>query len=252
MVRQSSLFEFRHGDHVCVFYRNQDGLMEVLTPYVADGLRNGEKCFGAQKAETVQRLYYDLRFLGIDVEKEIERGALDFHTVDTVYLPEGTFEPKRMMDMLVRSIDAALASGFSGFRSAGDLSWAASGQGNCDLLVGYEQLVEKSYPGRAAVGLCQYCIADFSPEVLNRVLDAHRLQLIEPESNGFHASICIRYGHCLAELVTDKFVVNPNYYYVVQRHEPKEILGFGVADDFERATTEVHEIARETATLYWH
>jgi len=49
MFRQSPLFQFRHGDHICVFYRSEDSLREVLTPYIAEGLRRGQKCFCAQK-----------------------------------------------------------------------------------------------------------------------------------------------------------------------------------------------------------
>ena len=35
MVRNVPLFQFKHGDHICVFYQSADALMEVLTPYVA-------------------------------------------------------------------------------------------------------------------------------------------------------------------------------------------------------------------------
>ena len=38
MFRLSPLFQFRHGDHLCVFYRSEDALLEVLTPYVAEGI----------------------------------------------------------------------------------------------------------------------------------------------------------------------------------------------------------------------
>jgi len=247
MLRQSSIFQFKHGDHACIFYRSQNSLMEVLTPYVADGLRKGERCFGAQKPATIKQLYYDLRFLGIDVAREVKRGALDFHTEDEVYFPKGRFEPGVMLDMLMTSIDDALDQGFTGFRTAGDLSWAASGKTNCDLLVGYEKLVEKAYPGRTATGICQYSVNDFSPEMLEKVLASHKLHLEETEPTESHCSVQVRYGHCLVEIVANKFVVHPNYYYVVQQHRPSEVLGWGIAGDFDTASAEAEQIAQQTS-----
>jgi len=35
-----SLFQFKHGDHTCVFYSAITSLLEILTPYIVEGLRN--------------------------------------------------------------------------------------------------------------------------------------------------------------------------------------------------------------------
>ena len=163
MLRHSSLFEFKHGDHACIFYRSEDKLLELLTPYFADGLRKGECCFGVQKSRTIKRLFNDLRFLGIEPDDEMERGALVMHTDDTGYLTNGKFEPDRMMEMLLNTISDCVKRGFSGFRSAGDLSWAARGRQDCNQVIGYEQMVEKSYPGKPALGFCQYHVRRIPP-----------------------------------------------------------------------------------------
>jgi hypothetical protein len=75
MIRTCSLFQFRHGDHVCVFYHHKESLREVLTPYISDGLRNGERCFCVQNRDVMQQLVNDLRFLGVDVERVVQQGA---------------------------------------------------------------------------------------------------------------------------------------------------------------------------------
>ena len=93
MLHQAPLFQFRHGDHVCVFYRTEDALMEILTPYICEGLRNGERCFCVQSNEVVRRLDYDLRYLGVNVEREVKRGALQFYTENDVYFATGKFDP---------------------------------------------------------------------------------------------------------------------------------------------------------------
>ena len=87
----------------------------------------GERCFGAQKPNILKRLYYELRFRGIDVDRELKRGSLEFHTEEEVYFSKGIFEPAVMMEMLLQSINDSAEKGFSGFRTAGDLSWAVRG-----------------------------------------------------------------------------------------------------------------------------
>jgi len=53
--------------------------MEMLSPCIAVGILRGERCFCAQKPEVLKRLEYDLRFIGIDTDREIRRGALELH-----------------------------------------------------------------------------------------------------------------------------------------------------------------------------
>lgn len=238
------LFRFKHGDHACIFYQSEDSLMEVLTPYILEGLRKNERCFGAQKPQVLQRLFEGLRARGVDVDREVRRGALEFHTENEIYFPHGLFEPAILLDMLLQSVDEAAKKGFSGFRTAGDLSWAVRGWNMCDQIVGYEQMVERSYPGRKATGICQYPIKDFPTQVLEDVLRAHRLHLAaSPEQ--VYRSMHVGYPHCSAEIVANKFDLNPYYYYVVEQREPRQIMGWGTSTDFDSATAHIDRIAGE-------
>ncbi len=248
MLRHSSLFQFRHGDHTCVFYRDEELLREVLVPYIADGLRNGERCFCAQKPYVGRQLLYDLNFLGIDTESAIRRGALEIHTEDEVYFPQKHFSPNDMMEMLAESIDDASAKGFTGFRSAGELSWAVEGRNDCDKVVGYEKMVDEYFPGKRAIGLCQYNMDAFTPEMLQAVMESHRLHVSEKKPNCMHAGISIRRGAYSAEIVADKLMVDPNYYYVVQQNRPQQILGWGVAGTFDKANQQAENVMAVAAT----
>jgi hypothetical protein len=238
MFRQSSLFEFKHGDHICVFYRDEEQLRQMLVPYIADGLRKGERCFCAQGAHFSKQLVYDLKFLGIDADTAIKHGTLEIHTEDEAYFPNKRFEPWAMMDMLLLSIDDAIARGYSGFRTAGELSWAAQGDNDCDQLLTYERMVEKGFAGRSAIGLCQYNVNVFSPEILDAVTESHRLNFIGAKPSCCHESMSMRQGNYNAEIVADKLVVDPKYYYVVQQNRPREVMGWGVAPTFDEANNQ--------------
>lgn len=245
MFRQSLLFQFKHGDHTCVFYRNEDSLREVLTPYIADGLRRGERCFCAQTPYICKRLIFDLQFLGVDTDTTIRQGALEIHTVDEVYFPSRKFEPEAMIDLLLRSMEDAWRQGFTALRTAGELSWASEGRTDCDQLVTYENLVEEVFPGKAVTGLCQYNTGKMSPEVLERVLGAHRQHLHDGYPSTLHSGLTIRTPDCWTEIVADKLVLNPHYYYVVQRRQSAEILGWGTAPSFDMANERAEQIATQ-------
>ena len=243
MFRESSLFQFKNGDHSCVFYRTDRELMEVLTPYVADGLRRGERVFCAQRPEILKRLTHDLISLGLNPDYERERGALDLCTENDVYFPQHRFEPAAMMEMLIRSIGQARAGGFTSFRSAGEMSWAVRGRNECDQVVGYEKLVEEYYPGKPAIGLCQYAMEEFEPEVLKSVLAAHQMLIADTSPGSHHCSIHFRNEGWTAELVAEKLAESPRYYYVVQHSWPHQIGGWGVASDFDAASASIGELA---------
>jgi hypothetical protein len=244
MFRHSPLFQFKHGDHTCVFYRSEDVLFELLTPYIAEGILKGERCFCAQKPEFIKRLVYDLSFLGIDTEREIRRGALELHTEDEAYFPNKRFEPAVMLEMLTRSIGDAVEKGFQGLRTAGEMSWAVRGRNECDRVIGYEKMVEECFPGKAVIGICQYAMNEFPPDVLNSVLESHRQHLAETTAESIHSSLHVRYGCCSAEVVADRFVLDPRYYYVVQQQRQREIVGWGVAPTFASATARAEQLAR--------
>lgn len=224
--------------------------MEVLTPHVAEGLRRGERCFCVQKAHIIRRLFADLRFLGLDPEHEIKRGALHLHTEEEVYYPDGNFQPDRMIELLLQSIEQAVKDGFRGFRTAGELSWAARGDKDCNQVIGYEHMVQECFPGRPAIGLCQYPVDLFSRETLSAVLAAHKLHLLEDSEQSSYSSLSFGGGAHSAEIVADRIVANPNFYYVVQQHRPKEVIGWGVAPDFGRANREVERLMKQTATVH--
>lgn len=244
MELSSTLFRFRQGDHVCVFYQDENALLNVLAGYLAEGLARGERCFCAQRQATMAGLELALQRRGIDPAHEKARGALELHLADDLYRGNGGFEPKAMMEMLERSIEEAVRKGFSGLRTAGEMGWAAQRLQDCDRLVAYEQMVEKGFQGKRAIGMCQYPVGRFDAQVLGRILAAHRLALQET-TGGQHASLTMRIGEYAADVVPDRLRPDTAYYYVVQRVGEREIAGWGEERTFEDARWRAEQLALE-------
>ncbi len=235
MKSQNSVFRFKRGDHTCVFYHKPDDLLGILEPYILEGLRQGEKCFCAQTAAMAKHLEAGLERAGVDVAREKKRGALQIISEKETYFPQGRFDCARLVQLLERSIELAVKDGFSGFRTAGELRWAASGMCDCDQLVEYEQMVEALFPERGAVGICQYPLDAFAPENLQRVLEAHRIAVSQTMGQAKHSSYYVRRGKFAADIVADRHNPASRYYYVVQPHGTADIIGWGFEDSFEAA-----------------
>jgi MEDS: MEthanogen/methylotroph, DcmR Sensory domain len=236
MLHKTPLFRFKRGDHICIFYRNESDLLDTLVPYVLDGLHSNEQVFCVQTTAVAEQLEVALNSAGVNVANEKKRGAFEMHTEAEAYFPHGQFEPNKMIAMLERTIAKAGEQGFSGFRSAGELRWASTGICTCDQVVEYEQMVQAVFPHRPAIGLCQYPMSTFDPAVLNNVFEAHRMALTHTMAESHHSSLYVRHGQFTADIVADRRDPSSRYYFVVQPHGDREIVSWGVEDNFERAT----------------
>jgi len=246
------LVQFKRGDHICLFYRDERMLVQTLAAYLAAGLNKGERCFCAQKPHLIPRILKALELLGVDADGYVAIGALEIHTEDEVYFPGGRFEPKIIIEMLERSIEEAIAAGFTGFRTAGEMSWALKDtrceEGNCcDQLLNYEKLVQAAYPGKPAIGICQYPFGRFPSRVVASVLDAHRMALEETMAGTNHSTLTIRRGNYLADIITDRLHPGEAFHYVVQGQGSFDVLSWGVEPTMEQALSCSGSIMAELA-----
>ena len=112
----------RHGDHICVFYKSSESLLDFLVTYYAEGVMKGEYCFGAQKPEVREVLLSRLRSVGKEVKAAVDRGAVEILELEKVYFADKSFRPLAMMEMLDRTKENIKSRGFTGLRTAGDMT----------------------------------------------------------------------------------------------------------------------------------
>lgn len=167
-----------HGKHVCMVYDDADEQLAVAVPYMADGLRNGDCCAYIADDLTVDQVKAALEGGGVDVRREIDRGALMLLTKREAYLRNNAFDPAEMIDFLGRAVDDAVARGFAGFRVTGEMTWALGGEVGCDRLAEYEALLNRFFPGSRASAICQYNRRRFSPEIVRDVLRTHPIAIL--------------------------------------------------------------------------
>lgn len=165
---------FRQGEHICSFHDGEEEQLAIAVEYLADGLRLGERCFYvAQSADALSRFRHALTRAGIDVDDSLERGALELATHAQAHLEDGGFDGERMIRLLNEAVERALAAGFNGLRTCGDMSWLLSDPPGADQVVAYEAFLTEFFHGLPAAGMCQYDRRRLPADILDHALATH-------------------------------------------------------------------------------
>ncbi len=218
------LGDLRLGDHLCIIYRNDEEHRAILSEYMSQGLRLGQRMVYIVDARTARTLRGYLRGAEVDVPAAEERGQLVFLTRDDAYMRGGEFDPQGMIRLLREETQRALDEGYEGLRVTGEMTWALRGLPGSERLMEYEALLNEFFPGSKATALCQYDARHFPAEVLLDVLRTHPIAVVGTK-------------------------VYDNFYYV----PPEEMLaGKSAAATLERWVGSLEENRRLTESLREH
>ena len=174
-VGRLSFRDLRYGDHVCLLFKDPAAQLCDALHFLVEGLHHGERLLYAWDEHTPDEIRIKLIEMGIDVTREMERGALEIVRARDVYVRGGEFEPRKVLDFYKGYLDATMRAGFTGLRAAGEMSWVFGSSEWLAKVGEYEALCDE-YIKRAkprAIGLCQYNRARFSPEIIQKILQTH-------------------------------------------------------------------------------
>ena len=225
MTPEIHVSAFRNGDHICFFYKDLEEQLATAAPFVMLGLLRGERCLCVLPANKMQPLFQALESLRVDVDKEVQRGALLIRSPEETYLKGGMFNREQMVKLLDEAMHESLKMGFAGFRGTGDLSWSISDTNTCGQMPGYEHMLNKYYPGKKSLGICMYDASLFDQDNLNRIMESHRLALIHPAPVEARA-IRVRNAQGFGDVIFDR--TSPRlFHYTVQQTGSNEFVHLG-------------------------
>lgn len=168
--------------HKCLIYDGHPSeQLPVIVPLMMDGLRENRRCLYLGDPEMVQMVDSALAAKGVNIAKEIRRGALVFSS-DRGHLRNG-FDPYSMVGMLTDLIDDAVRDGFQGLCATGDMMWELGTEKNFDLLLEYEALLEQVFREKPLSGICQYHRKTVPGHAIRDALLAHRSVYIGDQLN---------------------------------------------------------------------
>jgi AcrR family transcriptional regulator len=156
--------------HVCGLFDGPDETADVLTPFIREGLEQGDRVI-----HIVQRTEpYQGRYPGADFSAALESGQLQVRTWDETYLSEGGFVASRMLGSVGRFLREGRRAGYPATRLIGEMEWALEDVAGADHLVGYERQVD-SLLGRARDAMvCAYDVRRHSAGRIAAIVGAHQ------------------------------------------------------------------------------
>jgi len=165
-------------DHLCMIYENQAEQFRAAIPFIRFGLERGERCIYVCDENTADQIKEAMKQDGIEVERQIKRGALVIETKKGTYLRNGYFDPDEMIAFLKTATNTAKNEGFTALRVTGEMTWVLGGDPGSEKVIEYEAKLNRFFPIEDCLALCQYARTRFSEEILTDVLHTHPLVIV--------------------------------------------------------------------------
>jgi hypothetical protein len=177
----------RAGDHAAFFYRSRAEQFAVIVPFIAIGLKRGERCLYIADDNSVSAVAEALEKGGVNVESARKSGALTIATKHETYLRHGVFEPAKMTADLVHDVQETLRMGYPALRAAGEMTWALSLPSALAQLSDYEIQLHARHP-KQFLSLCQYDEHGFSERTIADMIRLHPVVIARGKllQNRFH------------------------------------------------------------------
>lgn len=177
----TSIKTVQPGWHFCQFYRDTAQLVQMIAPYMAEGLKNGEGCLWVMPETITRQAACDAVGQHIDgVDDYIARGQLEILYYRDWYLDASgrlkSFE--EIATALLARQDAALAKGYKFLRAAGDTGWI-SGTEQSKAFLDYENKVNAAIGKTKVAAVCTYR-ADVTADEFVAIVNAHQDAFYRP------------------------------------------------------------------------
>lgn len=161
--------------HQCLIYEGAPSKhIGSIAPAIIDKLKMNNRCLYLNSPPMVAGMRSYLSAAGVDVMKEMEKGALILSS-DQGHLVNETFDVDRMLTMLRNALKQALADGYEALWATGDMTWEFGNERNLTKLLEYECRLEDLLQKNAAIGgICQYHRDTLPLEVMQIALCTHQ------------------------------------------------------------------------------
>jgi hypothetical protein len=156
--------------HVCLIYDDPKQLQEIVSAYLAAGLKGGEivRYFTDMTAPNQIRAWIS--------EKGVEPREDDSFRIvkaEEAYCPSGHFVPQDVLDSMVSRYAMARQAGYTASRVTGEMNWVLRGIPGSERLLEYENGINQIEDAFPHVGMCQYDARLFDGAMLFNILQVH-------------------------------------------------------------------------------
>ena len=142
----------RCHEHLCLLYQGEAHVLTPVIPFIQRGIALGERCLYLHAGlDTLERV---LKNAVLGQKRDV--GALQLLALYETWLKGGSFDPERVMALLLKLCADAVADGFKGTRIVCDMGWAGLEAGRIELLRDFEFGLNRFAAQNDTTLLCLY------------------------------------------------------------------------------------------------
>lgn len=171
----TSIRNVEPGWHFCQFYRDDAQLLDLVAPYIAEGLKKDEGCFWVLPASTTAQEACDALARSIpDVGAYLADGRLELGFHPDWYL-SGSGRLKSFEEIaagLLVKQNQALSKGLRFLRAAGDAGWVSGTEESRDF-IDYEMKVNAALGSTKVAAVCTFRAGVTADELVD-IVTAHQ------------------------------------------------------------------------------
>lgn len=167
------------GTHICAFYSGPAGRDDVVMPFLADGIRAGQKCICVLESLAPADVLVKLD-RQVDLDRTVQSGQLELATPADAYLRSGIFSTDAMLSYWQHAAaEAQGAKGSGVLRATGEMPSVLDQPDGRTEFFRYEARLNGCIASLPAVILCLYDLQRFGAEVLMDTLRTHPMVVVD-------------------------------------------------------------------------
>jgi len=168
------------GTHICLFYKTEKDLIDILIPYFKAGLENNEFCMWVTSEPLNEKKARDALSAAIpEFDRYVETNQIEIIPHNQWYLKNGVFNLQRALNDWIDKVNQALDNGFEGVRVTG--SGSGFEKGVWKEFADYEKEVNKAIDKYRMIAICSYCIDECGASEIVDMVNCHQSAIIRRE-----------------------------------------------------------------------
>ncbi|MBL9136365.1 MAG: MEDS domain-containing protein [Verrucomicrobiales bacterium] len=169
---------FPEGTHMCLIYSDEAERRESIGRYLALGWMDHDKVSYFADTTPREEIQSWLDMVSKSDGTESPMGEVELLPAESVYCPNGRFDPDEMLGRLCGCYHQAVADGRAGARVSGEMTWALKGIPGSHRLIEYEALINVHVEKHPTTAVCQYDARRFDGATLLEVLRVHPMMIV--------------------------------------------------------------------------
>jgi hypothetical protein len=164
--------------HVCAFFNSAEEEYRVLLPFIKDGFQCGHKAIHVVNPDQRQDHLRRLAEVGIDAATAQQRGQLELRINTDVYLPDGRFDPDRMIAAFEQAASGNSSGGYPLSRICCRMDWSVKDQSHVDDVIEFESRVNDMWRRHEDAVICTYHLGQFRGDEVIDIMRTHPMVII--------------------------------------------------------------------------